>query len=222
MPPGPQPPSSYGGYGGELQSYGHAPSPVSPQHLPVPPPVVQAPQGRPEAPGSAYPYAPVPATPVLSAVGQTQRPAVVGMAATMAATASLQWVCALSFLWLVATAGARQLSTSGVDSGLYHALHRLNDRLLDGLAWPLYLFPVASFVLSFLLLARRGWARLAFTLLGTAALVWSGWWLRTNLVWWCPAAVYISVAVLVLWVPAVTTWLRQPTQSVSDPAGQLH
>jgi hypothetical protein len=149
-----------------------------------------------------------------------QRPAVVGLAATLAATASLQWVCVLSFCWLVATAGAAQLGTTGVDGGLYHLLNRFNYRMLDGLAWPLYLFPVASFVLSFLLLARRSWARIAFSVTGAAALVWSAWWLWGDLEWWLIPASYIALTVLVLWTPEATRWYRwkQP----SHPAGQLH
>jgi hypothetical protein len=135
-----------------------------------------------------------------------QRPGVIAMAATMAVTASLQWICALSFAWLVARAGVGGLDTSGVDGGIYHILNRFNDRLLDGLAWPLYLFPAVSFVLGFVLLARRQWARWAFTLCGALALGWSAWWLRSNLVWWLAPAVYIAVSVLIVWTAAANRW----------------
>ena len=147
-----------------------------------------------------------------------QRPGVVGLSATLAATASLQWIVVLSFFWLIATAGAAQLSTSGVDGGIYHILNRFNYRMLDGLAWPLYLFPVVSFVLSMLLLARRSWARLAFTLTGAAAIAWSAWWLRADLLWWLGPAGYIAVAVVILWTTEANRWYAwRPT---SDPAGQ--
>jgi hypothetical protein len=133
---------------------------------------------------------------------------VVGLATTLAATASLQWVCVLSFGWLVATAGTAQLQTSGVDGGVYHVLDRFSYRMADGLAWPLYLFPVASFVLSFVLLTRREWARLAFTATGAASILWSGWWLRDNLAWWLIPAGYIALTVLVLWTADATRWYR--------------
>lgn len=204
QPPGPwvspefQPPPGYGGYGGPAPGYGQQPYPDSSYSvLPPPPAYVQ-------------PLPPVPAPP--------QRPAGVGLAVTLAATASLQWVCVLSFCWLVATAGVAQLGTSGMDGGLYHALSRFSYRMLDGLAWPLYLFPLTSFVLSFLLLVRRPWTRLAFSATGAAALLWSAWWLRDALVWWFVPAVYIAVSVLVLWTREGNRWFGRPARS--DPAGQ--
>ena len=143
----------------------------------------------------------------------------VGLAATLASTASLQWVCALSLCWLVATAGVAQLGTTGVDGGVYHTLNRISYRLREGLAWPLYLFPLASFVLSFLLLTGRAWARLAFSVTGAAALLWSGWWLRNDLIWWLIPAFYIAVATLVLWTADANRWFH--SKSASDPAHQL-
>ncbi len=145
------------------------------------------------------------------------RPAVVGLAATLAITASLQWICALSFFWLVATAGAAQLGTTGIDGGIYHILNRFNYRMLDGLAWPLYLFPLAAFGLSFLLLTRRSWARLAYTVVGAASLAWSAWWLRADIVWWLAPAAYVFLAVLVLWTGPANRWYGW--KPASDPAG---
>jgi hypothetical protein len=212
QPPEFRPPAAYGGYGGELQSYGqrHA-SPGSYEPPPFPPPVPWPSQPPPVAQPAA-----VPVTPAHPAQ-LPQRPGVVGLAATMAATASLQWVCVLSFLWLVATAGAAQLSTSGVDGGIYHILNRFNYRMLDGLAWPLYLFPVISFVLSFLLLARRSWARLAFTLTGAAAVLWSAWWLRDELLWWLGPAGYIAASVVVLWTGEANRWYAWQPASDARP-----
>ncbi|MBA3528507.1 MAG: hypothetical protein H0T91_04210 [Propionibacteriaceae bacterium] len=191
VPPSFQPPPNYGGYSGELQSFGQPPVPTAP------PPWASNPM--PPAPSYAHPTAPAATLP-------GQRPAVVAMAATLAVTASLQWICGLSFLWLVATAGARELGTTGVDGGVYHLLNRFHYRMLDGLAWPLYLFPAVSFVLAFLLLARRQWARLAFTLTGAAAVGWLAWFVRSDLVWWVAPALYISVAVGILWTPAAHRW----------------
>ena len=238
LPPDFQPPSGDGGYGGDLQSYGqpgygqpngrgHGYSPIPSTTIPSFPtasyPGGQT-SGQPPAPWPSvttptHPAVGYPALPSTADGGSPpQRPAVVGLAATLAATASLQWVCALSFCWLVATAGAAQLGTSGLDGGVYHLLNRFNYRMLDGLAWPLYLFPVASFVLSFLLLARRAWARLAYTATGAAALLWSAWWLRDDFVWWFIPAGYIALAVLVLWTADATRWYRW--KPASDPAGQ--
>lgn len=215
------PPQGYGGYGGELQSYGqpgydqtgygqtghgqpYPGTPVAPRTQPWQVQPVPAPAGTGQL-GLPHPMVP------------PQRPAVIGLAATLAISASLQWICVLSFSWLVATAGARQLGTSGVEGGLYHLLNRFNYRMLDGLAWPLYLFPLASFVLGFLLLARRSWARLAFTLVGGAALAWSALWLRHDLVWWLAPAGYVAVAVLVLWTRPASRWYAWRP---SDPAGR--
>ncbi len=212
VPPDFQPPSHDGGYGGNLQNYGQQ-GYQGLGYVPTPPPWRPQPSAAPAAPLAPAAVQALPSSP-------PQRPAVVGLAATLAATASLQWVCVLSVCWLVATAGAAQLGTTGVDGGLYHLLNRFNYRMLDGLAWPLYLFPVASFVLSFLVLARREWARIAFTVTGAAALVWSAWWLRTDLEWWLIPASYIALAVLVLWTPEATRWYRWNRQS--HPAGQLY
>jgi hypothetical protein len=138
-----------------------------------------------------------------------QRPAVIAIAATMTVTASLQWVCVLSFAWLVATAGAASLSTTDVEGALYHMLRRFHLRMIEGLALPLYLFPTVAFFLGFVILAPRAWARIALTITGVAALAWSGWWLRHDILWWLPLATYIGVVCLILWTPGATQWYRQ-------------
>jgi hypothetical protein len=128
------------------------------------------------------------------------------MAATMSVTASLQWIAALSLAWLLANEGIQQLNISGADGGIYHIMASFNFRMLDGLAWPLYLFPVASAVSGLVVLARRRWARIAFTVVGVAALGWSAWFLRDDLLWWLPPSAYIAVAVGIVWVPAANRW----------------
>lgn len=198
----------YGEYGGSLQRYGQTPSdPQAPPARidpyvgpPMPPPM---PAGPPLAGVPPMTYAPVPGR--LS----VQRPAVIAMAATMAVTASLQWICCLTFAWLMAAVGAQSLGTDGLDGGVYHALQRFSYGLIDGLAWPLYLFPTASFITGFIVLVRRSWARIVHTLVGVAALGWSAWWLYpVSLLWWIAPAVYIGIACLIVWLPGVGRWYR--------------
>lgn len=145
--------------------------------------------------------APVPLRPL-----PDQRPAVVAIAATLAVTAALQFVCGLGLAWVTATVGADQLSTTGSEGGLFHVLQRFNYRMLDGLAWPLFGLPGASIVTGLLLLRRRPWTRLLHTGLGVLALGWSAFWLRDNLLWWLSPALYVVVACLLLWTPAANSW----------------
>ena len=170
------------------------------------------PYGRPplpQAPVPAWPGAPQPYAPVV----RRQRPAVIAMAATMTVTASLQWLCALSLAWLVATAGAAGLSTTDVEGAVYHILRRFHLRMIEGLALPLYGFPTLAFFLGFVVLAPRVWARLALTLTGVAALAWSAWWLRNDILWWLPIGTYIGIVCLILWTPGATQWYRQRAAS---------
>lgn len=131
------------------------------------------------------------------------------MAATMTVTASLQWLCALSMAWLVATAGASGLSTANAEAPLYHLLRRFHLRMIEGLALPLYAFPTLAFFLGFVILAPRLWARWALTLTGVATLAWSAWWLRGDILWWLPIAAYIGIVCLILWTPGATQWYRR-------------
>ncbi len=158
------------------------------------------PPGPPPLPAPAVPYAPQLAL---------QRPAVVAMSAAMTVTASLQWICALSFAWLVATAGASNLSLQGSEGGLFHLLHRFHISMVDGLAWPLYGIPLLAFFAGFLVLAPRPWARWVLTGTGLLALGWSAWWLQGDLIWWLAPALYILVACLILWTPGASRWYRQ-------------
>lgn len=137
---------------------------------------------------------------------QDQRPATIGLSATLAVTASLLWVCGLSLFLLVAAAGTRALGPSGDDGVVFHLLDEAVLRMGDGLWVPLYGFPLASTVTGFCLLARRPWARVAHTVAGAAALAWAAWWLRESLLMWFVVAVYVVVAVAVLWVPSVGRW----------------
>jgi len=179
---------------------------------PIPTGYRPEPYGRPplpQAPVPAWPGAPQPYAPVV----RRPRPAVIAMAATMTVTASLQWLCALSLAWLVATAGAAGLSTTDVEGAVYHILRRFHLRMIEGLALPLYGFPTLAFFLGFAVLAPRVWARLALTLTGVAALAWSAWWLRNDILWWLPIGTYIGIVCLILWTPGATQWYRQRAAS---------
>ena len=130
----------------------------------------------------------------------------IGLACSLAVTASLLWICALSLAWVTATAGADRLAADGETGPIFHILNRFHDRMVSGLAWPLYLFPAAAFVTGLLLLSQRPWSRLLHTALGLAALAWTAWWLQNNLLWWVSSALYIAVACLLVWTPAATRW----------------
>ena len=195
---------------------------VGPQFVPPGAPLPAPGQGHqlpgqpsgPYVPQAQLPYlppgpGPVPGAPQPLPQLSLQRPAVVGMAATMAVTASLQWICVLSFAWLVATAGAANLSLQGGEGGLFHLLHRFHISMVDGLAWPLYGLPLLSFFAGFLVLAPRPWARWTLTGTGLIALGWSAWWLQDDLIWWLAPALYILISCLLLWTPGASRWYRQ-------------
>ena len=203
VPPGTQAPAP--GPGPQLpgQPPGQLPGPFARQPQPQLPYLPPGPRPLPGVPPAPQPLPPQPGPLSL------QRPAVVGMAATMAVTASLQWICALSFAWLVATAGAANLSLQGGEGGLFHLLHRFHISMADGLAWPLFGLPLLSFFAGFLVLAPRPWARWTLTGTGLLALGWSAWWLQDDLIWWLAPALYIMVSCLLLWTPGASRWYRQ-------------
>ncbi len=135
-----------------------------------------------------------------------ERPAGIALGATLAVTAGLQWCCGLALVWLTTVAGVAEFDRAGEQGALFHMLNRFNYRMLDGLAWPLFGFPLVSVVTGFLVLRARPWTRLVHSALGLVALAWSGWWLRDHLVWWAVVALYIALAVGVLWTPTASRW----------------
>ena len=143
-------------------------------------------------------------------LGPPQRPAVIALGSTLAVMASLQWICGLSLFWVAATITVDAFAEVDDTGALFHSLSRFTYRMLDGLAVPLYLFPLASMVTGFLVLSRRRWTRVVHTAVGLVALAWSAWWLQDNLLWWVGPAWYVLVACLVLWTPAATAWYRWP------------
>ena len=154
------------------------------------------------------PTVPGPTVPGPAPVGPPQRPAVIALGSTLAVLGSLQWICALSLLWVTATVGTGAFAEVNDNGAVFHILNRFSYRMLDGLAVPLYLFPLASLVTGFLVLTRRPWTRAVHTAVGVVALAWAAWWLREDLLWWFSAAWYVVVACLVLWTPAATAWYR--------------
>jgi hypothetical protein len=133
---------------------------------------------------------------------------VIALACSLAVVASLLWICALSLLWVAAVIGTGTFAQIGDNGAVFHILNRFNSRMVDGLAVPLYLFPLASFTTGFLILSRRRWTRMLHSAVGLAALAWAGWWLQGNLLWWFSAAWYVVVACLVLWTPGASAWYR--------------
>jgi hypothetical protein len=203
---------------GPAPQFGAAPNPgprYSPPQgaWPYAPPAAQQPQFSVPAYGPQQ-LAPPPAP--LQRPRPMQRPAVIGMAASMAVTASLLWVCALATAWLFAVAGQQGLASgSEFDGRVLLALNHFSSRLLDGLALPLFGLPALAFVAGFVLLARRGWARIVFTATGFGSLGWAAWWLHANFIWWLAPALYILVACMIVWTPAATAWYREPSQRLS-------
>ena len=143
-----------------------------PPYPPVPDLPVQA-QPLPSPP-------PGPAVPPIVA-GPPQRPAVIALACSLAVVASLLWICGLSLLWVTAVIGTGTFAQIGDNGAVFHILNRFNYRMLDGLAIPLYLFPLASFTTGFLILSRRRWTRTLHTAVGLVALAWAAWWVQDNL-----------------------------------------
>lgn len=131
------------------------------------------------------------------------------MAATLAVTASVQLIGVVSFLWLVAVTAADNLELTGADGAIFHMFNRFSYRMIDGLAWPLYLFPLAASVAGFLLLIRKPWVRIAFSAVGAVALAWSAWWLHASLEWWAIPAGYVLFTCLITWTPAVSRWYAE-------------
>lgn len=219
---GPTQPSTYDG-----PWAAPAPEPAAPT-WPAPPPPAQHAGPWPQPQPWAGPPAPTdeqlsrlppPAAPAVPGVLVEQRPAVVGLAATLAVTGSLLWVCGLSLFLLLVAAGTQALGPAGEDGVLFHLMDDVLLRMGDGLWVPLYGFPVASLVTGFCLLDRRPWSRIAHTVVGAAALGWSAWWLRDSLLAWVVVVVYVGTAVAVLWVPSANRWYARRGPRRPDGTG---
>lgn len=195
--------SPYGSYGGDLQSYGQPGQP--PQQPPSP---YGVPHWQTQQP-----------LPPLTTPNRDQRPGVIGMSTTMAATASLMFICGLSLAWLTAFVALDELTTEGFDGGVMHIMNRFHLKMINGLALPLFLLPAVGFIVSFFVLARHNWGRIVYTATGIAALAWSGWWLKSDLRWWLPGLLYIGVCCLLVWTPGANRWYSRKS---STEAGTHH
>ncbi len=188
-------------------------SPVAP---PAPPGYSQPTGGYAPLPAvpQPYPAVPQPTTYVVQPVPTVQRPAVIAMSASMTVTATALWVCALATGWLLAAASeARLAADQDFDGQILIVLNRFSARLFDGLAVPLFGFPVVAFVAAFLLLSGRRWAQLLYTLLGAATVGWLVWWLHDSWGWAVAPIAYVVISVGIVWTPAAVRWFgksRQP------------
>jgi hypothetical protein len=204
------PPGAVGSYTGPpLPPPAYPPQygqPPSGQALYGPPAYGQASQSRPPNQGTGQTAASMFQQPGWQGHRAPQRPGSVTLAAAMAVTASLQWLCVVSFLWLVVAASSDSLGTVGPDGAVLHMLNRFDYRMVDGLAWPLYLLPVAAALFGFALLGRGRWSRVGFSVAGLAALVWSAWWMSSTILLWVPPAAYIALACALVWTPAANRW----------------
>jgi|GEM_PF-6035438 hypothetical protein len=136
----------------------------------------------------------------------TQRPALLTLSLVMIITGSMLLMTELALVWLFVSIARDGLGYSGTDGMFYHLLERFHLQMLEGLAWVGFGFPGGAVVLSFFLLLRRPWPRIAISLLGAATIVAAAVVLSGHLTWVVPIGVYIAFAVVILWTPDVTTW----------------
>lgn len=190
-PPGPTPPT------GSRPGYGTAGSP--PQPYPTPPPAF------PNAPGpSSVPKA-VAGPPAQQAPAAPQRPAQVTVAISLGVTGSMVWMTGLAIVWLFAES-LRQSLDYRTEGAIYYMVERFHLKLVEGLVWPLFGFPLAAVVSGFLLLLRRPWPRIVFSALGAVSLLVTVLMMRGNLQLMWPGIVYICFTCLLLWSPGVSRW----------------
>lgn len=187
QPPYPGPPPAPWP-GGQVPGYG-------PARLPTTHPL-------PAYPGQVHQAPPGPAS-------SPQRPALVGMSTMMAVTASMLFMAALGFLWMLAWAGNESLDYN-TQGPLYYLMERFHLRLAQGLWVPLFGFPTATVGLAFCLLAHVRWARIAYTALAVAAVVWMAWTWHAQGGYLVAPIVYIGFCVGILWVSSVSRWLAWP------------
>ncbi|QGN34747.1 hypothetical protein [Microlunatus sp. Gsoil 973] len=137
-----------------------------------------------------------------------QRPALLTLSLVMIITGSMLLMTELALVWLFVSIARDGLGYSGTDGIFYHMLERFHLQMLKGLAWVGFGFPGAAVVLSFFLLLRRPWPRIAVSLLGAATIVAAAVVLSGHIAWVVPIGVYIAFAVAILWTPDVTIWCR--------------
>lgn len=136
----------------------------------------------------------------------TQRPAMLTLSVVLIIAGSMMLMTELALVWMFVYIARDGLGYSGTDGAFYHMFERFHLQMLSGLALVGFGFPSAAVVLSFFLLMRKPWPRIAISLLGAASIVAAGIVLSANITWVLPVGVYIAFAVVILWTPAVTSW----------------
>ncbi len=136
-----------------------------------------------------------------------QRPAVIGISASLTITASLLWIALLIFALLIAASVRATFSYEiQPDATIYHLADHFQVTMGSGLAIGLFGLPVLSVVSAFLLLVPRAWARISYSVLAAVTVGWSLWWLQASIGWWVPAAAYVALAAAICWTPGVGRW----------------
>lgn len=171
----------------------------------------QQPYDSGQYPAGAHPDRAAPAgygapNPVPSAGQVQQRPAMITLSLVLIVTGSLCWMALLGFVWIFVYVARDSFGYSGVEGAFYHMLERFHLRMLQGLAVVLFGAPGLAVVLSFFLLRRSQWPRIAINALAVVGVVACGILLADDLNWMIPGVVYIAFACLILWTPAVNRW----------------
>ena len=135
-----------------------------------------------------------------------QRPALLTLSLVLIITGSMLLMTELALVWLFVYVARDGLGYSGTDGVFYHLLERFHLKMLEGLAVVGFGFPGAAVVLSFFLLLRKPWPRIAISLLGAGTIVAATVVLTDQMAWVIPVGIYIAFAVVILWTPAVTAW----------------
>lgn len=164
----------------------------------LPPPVVGTHSGPQQPPGMPRP---------LQSAPVDQRPLVVSLAVCMSTTAAMLFLCAFGFVWMIAEVIRDTFDYNNPGEGvLFHIAERFHLSLMQGLLLPLLAFPLLTVVAGFLLLIRKPWPRMAYSLLGVAALGWASYWQQGELRVVIPAAIYIVFCILIVWHSSASRW----------------
>lgn len=132
-------------------------------------------------------------------------------------TGSMLLMTELALVWLFVYMARDGLGYSGTDGVFYHMLERFHLQMLEGLAVVGFGCPGAAVMLSFFLLLRKPWPRIAISLLGAGSIVAAAVVLSDHLTWVIPVGIYIAFAVVILWTPAVSAWCSR--RDSLNPAG---
>jgi hypothetical protein len=160
---------------------------------------------------------PGPAEP--SPAAAVPRPPMVTLSMVLIIAGSLLWMTALGFIWIFVYVARDSFGYAGAEGAIYHMLERFHLRMIEGLAAVLFGAPSIAVVLSFFLLLRRSWPRIAISVLGVVTIVVTAVVLSGSLLWVLPGGAYIAFACLILWTPAVSRWCATGATPPSLPYG---